>query len=78
MSLRKNPSLKKARKTAEVYANELAHFTKNPDELKQLMAKQNEGTLEFVSEKTKDQVIDAFAQQFIADRKSKLESMKKI
>ena len=78
MSLRKNPSLKKARKTAEVYANELAHFTKNPDELKQLMAKQNAGTLEFVSEKTKDQVIDAFAQQFIADRKSKLESMKKI
>jgi len=76
--LRKNPTLKKARRSAEVYANELAHYSKNPEELKELVAKQNAGTLEFVSEEMKETVIDAFAQQFIADRKSKLEVMKKI
>ena len=76
--MRKNPTLKKARKTAEVYANELAHYSKNPDELKEMVAKQNAGTLEFVNEEMKETIIDAFAQQFIADRKSKLESMKKI
>ena len=75
--LRKNPTLKRARKTAEVYANELAHYGKNHKELLKLVATQNAGTLEFVDDSMKDQMVEAFAQQFLASRKSKLEAMKK-
>jgi hypothetical protein len=77
LNLRKNPTLKKARKTAEVLANEIAHFSDKPDELRAHVAKQNEATLEFVNDTMKDAVLDAMCSAFMEDRKSKLEIMKK-
>ena len=76
-NLRKTPTLKKARKTAEVLAKEIAHFSEQPKELKEHVAKLNAGTLEFVDKKMKDAVLDAMCSAFMEDRKSKLEIMKK-
>ena len=76
-NLRKNPTLKKIRKTAEVLANEIAHFSDKPDELKAHVAKVNEATLQFVDKNMKDAVLDAMCSAFMEDRKSKLEIMKK-
>ena len=75
--LRKNPTLRKQRKTAEVIANEIAHFSDNPTELKSYVEKQNESTLQFVDKKIYDSVLDAMCSAHMEDRKSKLEAMKK-
>jgi len=76
-ALRKNPTLKKVRKTAEIYANELAHFSKNPDELLELMKERNAGLLENCPPEMYDSMVEVFAKGYIADREKALEVLKK-
>tara|TARA_R100001594_G_C3984042_1_gene250762 strand:+ start:280 stop:885 length:606 start_codon:yes stop_codon:yes gene_type:complete len=77
--LRKNPTLKKVRKSAEVMTNEISHFSKNPDELKDLVAEQNAGLLEaFKSEEGRNEAIEALATTYIDSRKKALEKLSKL
>ena len=75
--LRKNPTQRKARKTAEVIANEIAHYSENPKELRKYVAKTNEATLKFVDKGSQDMMLDALCKSFMESRKKSLEILTK-
>ena len=75
--LRRNPTQRKARKTAEVIANEIAHYSENPEELRKYVAKTNEATLKFVDKGSQDMMLDALCKSFMESRKKSLETLTK-
>ena len=77
LGLRKNPSVRKARKSVEVITNELVHYKGNMPELKSHIEKQNEGLLGFIPKENRDATVEALCKKFIADRESKLEELQK-
>tara|TARA_R100000664_G_C2727599_1_gene119088 strand:- start:88 stop:681 length:594 start_codon:yes stop_codon:yes gene_type:complete len=75
--LRKNPTQRKARKTAEIIANEIAHYSENPKELRKYVAERNEATLKFVDKGSQDMMLDALCKSFMESRKKSLEILTK-
>jgi hypothetical protein len=70
LAMRKNPTARKARKTREIVLNQLSHYEEHPEELDEVIAKDNAELLELIPEgPAREATQAALATKFLNDRK---------